>query len=70
MDVFASQAKLDAFGAKLMPILKDMGIETKPTVFEVRNNGIDRGPQQTQNLPNGLAGVVGRREDGGSGPTS
>ena len=31
------QAKLGAFGAKLMPILQDMGIETKPTVFEVYN---------------------------------
>jgi len=37
IDVFESQAKLDAFGAKLMPILKDMGIEAKPTVFEVYN---------------------------------
>jgi hypothetical protein len=37
INVFESQAKLDAFGAKLMPILKDMGIEAKPTVFEVYN---------------------------------
>jgi hypothetical protein len=37
IDVFESQAKLDAFGAKLMPILKDMGIEAKPTVFDVYN---------------------------------
>lgn len=37
IDVFESQAKLDAFGAKLMPILHDMGIEAKPTVFEVYN---------------------------------
>jgi hypothetical protein len=37
IDVFKSQAKLDAFGAKLMPILKDMSIEAKPTVFEVYN---------------------------------
>lgn len=37
IDVFESQAKLDAFGAKLMPILQDMGIEAKPTVFEVYN---------------------------------
>ena len=37
IDVFESQAKLDAFGAKLMPILKDMGIEAKVTVLEVYN---------------------------------
>ena len=35
--VFESAAKLDAFGAKLMPILKEMGIEAKPTVLEVYN---------------------------------
>jgi hypothetical protein len=37
IDVFESQAKLDAFGAKLMPILQEMGIKAKPTVFEVYN---------------------------------
>jgi hypothetical protein len=37
IDVFESQAKLDAFGAKLAPVLKDMGIEAKPTIFEVYN---------------------------------
>ena len=37
IDVFESQAKLDAFGAKLVPILRDMGIEAKPTVFEIYN---------------------------------
>ena len=37
IDVFDSQAKLDAFGAKLMPILQEMGIEAKPTVFEIYN---------------------------------
>ncbi len=37
IDVFESPAKLDAFGAKLMPILQDMGIEAKPTVFEIYN---------------------------------
>ena len=37
IDVFESQAKLDAFGANLMPILQDMGIEAKPAVFEVYN---------------------------------
>lgn len=37
INVFESQAKLDAFGAKLMPILQEMGIEAKPTVFEIYN---------------------------------
>ncbi len=37
INVFESQAKLDAFGAKLMPILQDTGIEAKPTVFEIYN---------------------------------
>ena len=37
IDVFESQAKLDAFGAKLMLILQDMGIEAKPTIFEIYN---------------------------------
>jgi hypothetical protein len=37
INVFESQAKLDAFGAKLMPILRDLGIEAKPTIFEVYN---------------------------------
>ena len=37
IDVFESQAKLDAFGAKLAPILQDMGIAAKPTVVEIYN---------------------------------
>jgi hypothetical protein len=37
IDVFESRAELDAFGAKLMPVLKDMGIEARPTIFEVYN---------------------------------
>jgi len=37
IDVFESRAQLDAFGAKLMPILQEMGIEARPTVFEVYN---------------------------------
>lgn len=37
INVFESQAKLEAFGAKLMPILKDMGIEARPTIAEVYN---------------------------------
>jgi hypothetical protein len=37
IDIFENQAKMDAFGAKLMPILQDLGIEAKPTVHEVYN---------------------------------
>ena len=37
IDVFESPAKLAAFGATLMPILQEMGIEAKPTVFEIYN---------------------------------
>ena len=37
INVFESQAKLDAFGAKLGPILQEMGISAKATVFEVYN---------------------------------
>ncbi|MBI2265262.1 MAG: hypothetical protein HYU64_08835 [Armatimonadetes bacterium] len=37
IDVFESQAKLEAFGAKLMPILQEMDIKAKPTIFEVYN---------------------------------
>jgi hypothetical protein len=37
VNVFENRAKLDAFGAKLMPVLQEMGIEAKPTVFEVHN---------------------------------
>jgi hypothetical protein len=37
INVFESAAKLDAFGAKLMPILQEMSIESKPTVFEIYN---------------------------------
>jgi hypothetical protein len=37
IDVFENQAKLDAFGAKLMPILQEVGIEAKPTILEVYN---------------------------------
>jgi hypothetical protein len=37
IDVYENQAKLDAFGAKLMPILQDMGIEAKVTVLDVYN---------------------------------
>ena len=37
LDVFESQAKFDAFGEKLTPILQDIGIEGKTTVFEIYN---------------------------------
>jgi hypothetical protein len=37
INVFENQVKLDAFGATLMPILQDMSIEAKPTIFEVYN---------------------------------
>ena len=37
IDVFESQAKLDAFGAKLKPILKELGIEATARVFAVHN---------------------------------
>ena len=37
IDVFESQAKLDAFGAKLIPILKELQIDATPRVFEVYN---------------------------------
>jgi hypothetical protein len=35
IDVYESQAHLDAFGAKLMPILQEMGVEAKPKVLEI-----------------------------------
>ena len=37
IDVFESPAKLEAFGATLAPILKELGIEAKPNVFNVYN---------------------------------
>jgi len=37
IDVFESQAKLDVFGAKLMPILQDLGIGAVPHIFDVYN---------------------------------
>ena len=37
IDVYESRAQLDAFGAKLGPILQEMGIEAKPSIFEVYN---------------------------------
>ena len=37
INVFENQAKLDVFGAKLMPILHEMKIEAKPTIFEIYN---------------------------------
>jgi hypothetical protein len=38
INVFENQAKLEAFGAAtLMPMLQEMGIEAKPTIFEIYN---------------------------------
>ena len=37
INVFENQAKLEAFGATLMPILQDMGIEATPTISEIYN---------------------------------
>jgi hypothetical protein len=37
INVFESRAKLDAFGARLVPILQEMDIEAKPTVFDIYN---------------------------------
>lgn len=37
IDVFESKAKLDAFGARLMPMLKDLEIEATARVFDVHN---------------------------------
>jgi len=37
IDVFESPANLDAFGAKLIPILMEFGIEAKPAPIEIYN---------------------------------
>lgn len=37
MEIFESGAHLEAFGAKLVPILMEMGIEAKPSIFETYN---------------------------------
>jgi hypothetical protein len=37
IDVFESQAKLDAFGAQLMPMLQELGISATARVEEVYN---------------------------------
>lgn len=37
IDVYESQAQLDAFGAKLGPILQELGITAKASVHEVYN---------------------------------
>jgi hypothetical protein len=37
IDVFESRAKLDAFGAKLMPLLQESGITARPAIFDVYN---------------------------------
>jgi hypothetical protein len=37
LDVFESPEKLEAFGAKLGPILQEIGITAKPTIHAVHN---------------------------------
>jgi len=37
IDVFESRAKLEAFGAKLMPMLQEFGITARPAIFDVYN---------------------------------
>ena len=37
IDIFESQAQLDRFGARLMPILQDVGISAEASVFDVYN---------------------------------
>jgi hypothetical protein len=37
INIFESQEKLDGFGATLMPILQEMNITAKPTIYEVYN---------------------------------
>lgn len=37
VDIFESQEKMDTFADKLMPILKEYGIEVKPDIEEVYN---------------------------------
>jgi hypothetical protein len=37
MDVYESPANLEAFGAKLMPILQQLGVAAKPEVVEIYN---------------------------------
>ena len=37
LDVFENETKLYAFGAKLMPLLQELGITARPQVFEVHN---------------------------------
>ena len=36
-DVFENQAKLDAFGAKLVPILQELGIQANATISPIYN---------------------------------
>lgn len=37
IDVFESQATLDAFGSKLVPTLQELGVEALPSVTEIYN---------------------------------
>ena len=37
IDVFENPTKLDAFGQKLVPLLRDLGIQAVPTPFDAYN---------------------------------
>jgi len=37
IDIYESRAKLDAFAARLVPILQELGITAKPAIFDVYN---------------------------------
>ena len=37
IDVFESRAKLDAFAAKLVPLLQEFSITARPAIFDVYN---------------------------------
>jgi hypothetical protein len=37
IDVFENQARLKAFGKRLAPLLKELGITARPKVFRVHN---------------------------------
>ena len=41
INIFESQVAFDAFGAKLAPILQEMGIEAKPSVCRSAEQALD-----------------------------
>ena len=43
IDVYESQAKLDAFGSKLVPILQKHGVAAKPEPIEAHNIIVPKG---------------------------